>query len=142
MAVPRPSHSDYPAYVKYKGYNDIRGGGHFSGRLTAPLVFAGAIAKQILAQKGVTVGAHILSINGVYDDSFDKAEVTSEQLIAVSSKPFGVINDNIEEKMRQAVEKARLDGDSVGGLIECAVCGMPVGVGANIFSTVESHISS
>ena len=123
--------SDYPAYVKYKGYNDIRGGGHFSGRLTAPLVFAGAIAKQILAQKGVTVGAHILSINGVYDDSFDKAEVTSEQLIAVSSKPFGVINDNIEEKMRQAVEKARLDGDSVGGIIECAVCGMPVGVGAN-----------
>ena len=138
----RPGHADYPAFCKYHGFEDARGGGHFSGRLTAPLVFAGAIAKQILAQKGVTVGAHILSINGVYDDNFDKAEVTSEQLIAVSSKPFGVINDNIEEKMRQAVEKARLDGDSVGGIIECAVCGMPVGVGANIFSTVESHISS
>lgn len=108
MAVPRPSHSDYPAYVKYKGYNDIRGGGHFSGRLTAPLVFAGAIAKQILAQKGVTVGAHILSINGVYDDSFDKAEVTSDQLIAVSSKPFGVINDNIEEKCAKQLKKQGL----------------------------------
>ena len=86
LSVPRPSHSDYPAYVKYHGNNDIRGGGHFSGRLTAPLVFAGAIAKQILAQKGITVGAHILSINGVLDDSFDKANVSEKELLAVSSK--------------------------------------------------------
>ena len=88
LSVPRPSHSDYPAYVKYQGNNDIRGGGHFSGRLTAPLVFAGAIAKQILAQKGITVGAHILSINGVLDDSFDKANVSEKELLTVSSKAF------------------------------------------------------
>lgn len=142
LSVPRPSHSDYPAYVKYQGNNDIRGGGHFSGRLTAPLVFAGAIAKQILVQKGITVGAHILSINGVLDDSFDKANVSEKELLAVSSKAFCVINDEIEDKMRASVEKARLDGDSVGGVIECAVVGVPVGIGANIFSTVEGHISS
>ena len=142
LSVPRPSHSDYPAYVKYHGNNDIRGGGHFSGRLTATLVFAGAIAKQILAQKGITVGAHILSINGVLDDSFDKANVSEKELLAVSSKAFCVINDEVEDKMRASVEKARLDGDSVGGVIECAVVGVPVGIGANIFSTVEGHISS
>lgn len=142
LSVPRPSHSDYPAYVKYQGNNDIRGGGHFSGRLTAPLVFAGAIAKQILVQKGITVGAHILNINGVLDDSFDKANVSEKELLAVSSKAFCVINDEIEDKMRASVEKARLDGDSVGGVIECAVVGVPVGIGANIFSTVEGHISS
>lgn len=142
LSVPRPSHSDYPAYVKYQGNNDIRGGGHFSGRLTAPLVFAGAVAKQILAQKGITVGAHILSINGVFDDSFDKANVIEKELLAVSSKAFCVINDEVEDKMRASVEKARLDGDSVGGVIECAVVGVPVGIGANIFSTVEGHISS
>ena len=142
LSVPRPSHSDYPAYVKYQGNNDIRGGGHFSGRLTAPLVFADAIAKQILAQKGITVGAHILSINGVLDDNFDKANVSEKELLAVSSKAFCVINDEIEDKMRASVEKARLDGDSVGGVIECAVVGVPVGIGANIFSTVEGHISS
>lgn len=142
LSVPRPSHSDYPAYVKYQGNNDIRGGGHFSGRLTAPLVFAGALAEQILAQKGITVGAHILNINGVFDDGFDKADVSAEELSKVSSKAFGVINDEAEKKMRAAVEKARLDGDSVGGVIECAVVGVPVGIGANIFSTVEGHISS
>ena len=138
----RPGHADYTGAVRYKGFNDIRGGGHFSGRLTAPLVFAGAIAKQILAQKGITVGAHILSINGVLDDSFDKANVSEKELLAVSSKEFCVINDEIEDKMRASVEKARLDGDSVGGVIECAVVGVPVGIGANIFSTVEGHISS
>lgn len=143
LSVPRPSHSDYPAYVKYQGNNDIRGGGHFSGRLTAPLVFAGAVAKQILAQKGITVGAHILSINGVLDNNFDNANVSKKELLAVSSKAFCVINDEIEDKMRASVEKARLDGDSVGGVIEfAAVVGVPVGIGANIFSTVEGHISS
>ena len=138
----RPGHADYTGAVRYKGFNDIRGGGHFSGRLTAPLVFAGAIAKQILAQKGITVGAHILSINGVLDDSFDKANVSEKELLTVSSKAFCVINDEVEDKMRASVEKARLDGDSVGGVIECAVVGVPVGIGANIFSTVEGHISS
>lgn len=83
--VPRPGHSDYPAYVKYNGFNDIRGGGHFSGRLTAPIVFAGAIAKQILAEKGVTIGAHILQVGTVYDTPFDKNNIDANKLEELSS---------------------------------------------------------
>lgn len=142
MTVPRPSHSDYPAYVKYNGNNDVRGGGHFSGRLTAPIVFAGAVAKQVLKQKGITVGAHIYSIGDATDKPFDKENVSSDDLLKTSRKSFSVVDDNAEDIMREAVEKARLDGDSIGGVIECAVVGMPVGVGANIFSTVESHLAS
>lgn len=141
LKVPRPSHSDYPAYVKFGGKNDIRGGGHFSGRLTAPLVFAGAVAKQILAQNGITVGAHILNIAGICDKSFDYEAVTASELEAAASKPFPVLDDTVEEKMRSAVEEARLDGDSVGGIVECAAIGLPTGLGANMFSTVEGRLS-
>lgn len=142
MTVPRPSHSDYPAFVKYGGNNDVRGGGHFSGRLTAPLVFAGAVAKQILAQQGVMIGAHIAKIGSAEDDMFDKNHISAELLEKLSSSTFSVISDNAEALMRAEVEKARMDCDSIGGIIECAVIGMPVGVGANMFSTVESHLSS
>lgn len=142
MTVPRPSHSDYPAFVKYGGNNDVRGGGHFSGRLTAPLVFAGAVAKQILAQQGVMIGAHIAKIGSAEDDMFDKNHISAGLLEKLSSSTFSVISDNAEALMRAEVEKARMDCDSIGGIIECAVIGMPVGVGANMFSTVESHLSS
>lgn len=142
LTVPRPSHSDYPAYVKYGGNNDIRGGGHFSGRLTAPIVFAGAVAKQILAQKGITVGAHIAQIGSAKDDMFDKNNISKELLEKLSSCAFSVINSDAEDKMRAVVEEARMAQDSVGGIIECAVTGVPVGVGANMFSTVEGHLSS
>lgn len=142
MTVPRPSHSDYPAFVKYGGNNDVRGGGHFSGRLTAPLVFAGAVAKQILAQQGVMIGAHIAKIGSAEDDMFDKNHISAELLEKLSSSAFSVISDNAEALMRAEVEKARMECDSIGGIIECAVIGMPVGVGANMFSTVESHLSS
>lgn len=142
MTVPRPSHSDYPAFVKYGGNNDVRGGGHFSGRLTAPLVFAGAVAKQILARQGVMIGAHIAKIGSAEDDMFDKNHISAELLEKLSSSAFSVISDNAEALMRAEVEKARMDCDSIGGIIECAVIGMPVGVGANMFSTVESHLSS
>lgn len=142
LSVPRPSHSDYPAYVKYGGGNDIRGGGHFSGRLTAPLVFAGAVAKQLLAQKGITVGAHILKIAGVCDSGFDYVNVGANELKDVSSKAFAVIDPAAEGKMREEIEKARLACDSVGGVVECAAVGLPVGAGANMFSTVEGKISS
>lgn len=142
MTVPRPSHSDYPAYVKYGGNNDIRGGGHFSGRLTAPLVFAGAVAKQILELKGITVGAHIAKIADVCDDMFDKNNISAELLNKLSAVSFSTISVKAQEKMRAVIECARLDQDSVGGVIECAAVGLPVGIGANIFSTVESHIAS
>ncbi len=142
MSVPRPSHSDYPAYVKYNGFNDVRGGGHFSGRLTAPIVFAGAVAKQILAEKGVAVGAHISSVGNVYDKPFDKNNISKELLDKLSSTSFSVIDDEAEEKMREEIEKARLDLDSIGGTVECAAIGVEAGVGGNMFSTVESKLSS
>lgn len=142
MTVPRPSHSDYPAFVKYNGNNDIRGGGHFSGRLTAPLVFAGAVARQILENKGIAIGAHIAKIGAAEDSMFDKNNIDKALLERLSSSSFSVIDEASEAKMRAVVEQARLNQDSVGGIIECAAVGMPVGIGANIFSTVESHLSS
>ena len=142
MTVPRPSHSDYPAYVKYNGNNDVRGGGHFSGRLTAPIVFAGAVAKQILKAKGIVIGAHISQIGNACDDNFDKNSISAEELEAVTHKKFAVINDESEAEMRASVESARMNGDSIGGIIECAAIGIPVGLGGNIFDTVESRLSA
>ena len=141
LRVPRPSHSDYPAYVKFGGNNDIRGGGHFSGRLTAPLVFAGAVAKQVLAEKGITVGAHIRQIGAVCDAPFDMNNITRDELLALSSKAFGVIDSSVEDKMRDEIERYRLDLNSVGGIIECAAVGIPAGFGGNMFDTVEGRLS-
>jgi chorismate synthase len=140
--VPRPSHSDYPAFVKFGGNNDIRGGGHFSARLTAPIVFAGAIAKQILAEKGIKIGAHIKKIGSVCDEGFDYNNISAGLLSSLNSKSFSVIDESAEEKMRAEIEKYRLEGNSVGGEIECAAIGLPVGIGGNIFDTVEGKISS
>lgn len=142
MTVPRPSHSDYPAYVKYNGNNDVRGGGHFSARLTAPIVFAGAVAKQILKAKGVAIGAHINQIGSVRDDSFDKNSISENQLEILVNKQFAVINDEKEAEMRAAVEAARIEGNSIGGVVECAAIGLPVGLGGNMFDTVESRLSA
>ncbi|MCC8015862.1 MAG: chorismate synthase [Clostridiales bacterium] len=142
MAVPRPGHSDYPAYVKYGGKNDVRGGGHFSGRLTAPLVFAGAVAKQILADKGITIGSHILKIGTVCDDEFDKINISKTKLEALTDNFFSVLNPEKEKEMRSVIEEARLKGDSAGGIIECAAIGLPVGLGGNMFDTVESKLAS
>ncbi len=141
-AIPRPGHSDYPAFIKFGGHNDIRGGGHFSGRLTAPIVFAGAIAKQILEEKGVKIGAHIAEIGGVSDKRFDKNDISENLLERLSESSFSLIDTKREADMRSAVESARIRGDSVGGVIECAAIGMPVGAGGNIFDTVESRLSA
>lgn len=140
--VPRPSHSDYPAFIKYGGYNDIRGGGHFSGRLTAPLVFAGSVCRQILEEKGISIGAHISQIGNVKDEMFDMNNISKELLSDLSSRKFATIDKSKAESMRSVIEQARLSLDSVGGTVECAVIGMPVGVGSNIFTSVESKIAS
>lgn len=142
MTVPRPSHSDYPAYVKYGGNNDIRGGGHFSGRLTAPLVFAGSIAKQILSQMGVTIGAHIKQIGSVCDAVSDLNKTDKSLLDTLSSSTFSLIDETKEQAMRDEIEKARLSLDSVGGIIECFAVGLPVGLGGNMFDTVEGKLAS
>lgn len=141
MSVPRPSHSDYPAYVKYGGNNDVRGGGHFSGRLTAPLVFAGAVAKQILDKKGITVGAHIKRIGDVTDEKIDYNNITKAELEALSDKTFSVFSAEAEAEMRAEIEKYRLAQNSVGGEIECFVAGLPAGLGGNMFDTVEGRLS-
>ncbi len=136
----RPGHSDYPAYVKYKGFNDVRGGGHFSGRLTAPLVFAGAIAKQILQGKGIYVGAHILSIKDVKDTHFP-LNVDATYLDVLKSQPYPVITQELFPRMQEVIEEARMHQDSVGGKIECAITGLPAGLGNPFFDSVESHLS-
>jgi len=137
--TPRPSHADYAASVKYGGHNDIRGGGAFSGRLTAPLCIAGGIAKQILAARGIAVGAHVCSIGGVCDDAFDA--VCPGDVTAPGTKAFPVLSDAAGEKMRAAILDAKADGDSVGGVIECAVTGMPAGYGGPLFEGVEGKIA-
>lgn len=142
MAVPRPSHSDYPAYVKYGGNNDVRGGGHFSGRLTAPLVFAGSVAKQILSQRGVVIGAHIKQIGSVCDAVSDLNKTDKSLLDNLSSSTFSLIDETKEQAMRDEIEKARLSLDSVGGIIECFAVGLPVGLGGNMFDTVEGKLAS
>ena len=140
--VPRPSHADYPAFVKYKGANDVAGGGHFSGRLTAPLCFAGAIAKQILAKKGITIGAHILEIAKICDEPFDSVNISKDTLLNVISKNFPVLCDEKGEEMKKAILDAKEDLDSVGGIIECAATGVPVGIGDPMFDGVENKIAS
>ena len=140
--IPRPGHADYTAYVKYGMAHDIRGGGHFSGRLTAPMFIAGGICLQILARKGIDVCAHILSVADAYDESFDLVDPAASDFNAIRSKKFATISPSAEEKMRAIIEDARLDGDSVGGIIECAATGLPAGLGEHIFLGVEGRISS
>ena len=141
LTIPRPSHSDYPAFVKYNGNNDIRGGGHFSGRLTAPIVFAGSIAKQILKEKGINVGAHIKRIGEVNDEFFDMNNINDNILEELHNKKFGTISSEAETKMREVIEQCRINCDSIGGEIECAVTGLPIGLGGNIFDTIEGNLA-
>ena len=134
--TPRPSHGDYPGFVAARGCLDFRGGGHFSGRLTAPLVAAGAVARQILAERGITVAAHIAIINGKYDDTFtyaDDIDRAQSALAALADSTFPVLNAEAGEEMRQLILDARENGDSVGGAVECAVFGLPAGLGAPDF---------
>ena len=129
---PRPGHADYPAHVRYKGFQDVAGGGHFSGRLTAPLCVAGGIALQALEQLGVTIGAHILSIYGVPGTPYDPVNVTAKDLKSGS----GLTRDMTDEILR-----AMFVGDSIGGVIECAAVGVPAGWGDPMFGGMENRIS-
>lgn len=140
--TPRPSHADYTAMMKYGEYYDIRGGGQFSGRLTAPLCFAGAFALQILEQRGITVAAHIGQIESVFDTAPDFAAVSREELEALLRKPFPVFDDTAGMNMRQAIEAARMEQDSVGGVIRCFALGLPAGVGEPMFDGVENRLAA
>ena len=138
---PRPSHADYTAYVHYKGFADMRGGGHFSGRLTAPLVFAGAVAKQALAQYGIVVGSHILQINDIKEERFNPMGVSDAELAALQAKKFAVMDDAIGEKMQERILQAKSELNSVGGVIEAIALHLPAGIGAPYFDSVESMLS-
>ena len=141
LAKPRPGHSDYTAYIKYHGANDIRGGGHFSGRITAPLVFAGAVCRQLLDRRGIQIAAHIQSVGSIHDKPFDPVAVPSALIKRLSASSFALIDESAEEPVRAEIEAARLAQDSVGGTIECAVTGLPAGVGEPMFDGLESAIA-
>lgn len=140
--IPRPSHADYTAQVKYNGFQDVSGGGHFSGRLTAPLCVAGGICVQYLEQKGIRIGAHILKIGGVEDDKFDMVNVSNEDIDTLHSFEFPIINQSKFDEMKKRIEDVKADLNSVGGIIECAVIGLPVGLGDPMFDGIENKIAS
>ncbi len=142
LSKPRPSHADYTGYIRYNGYNDIRGGGHFSARLTAPLVFAGAVCRQILSRRGINIAAHIASIGNICDERFDPVDVPDELIYRLSTTTFGLINTEKEKQMRELIEQCRIEQDSVGGTVECVIKGMPAGAGSPMFYGIENVISS
>lgn len=136
----RPAHCDYPAFCKYHGFSDPNGGGHFSGRITAPLVAAGAILQSALQKRGIVLATHIQKIAGIADTSFDFSAILpqAEQL---AHSAFPVLNATAGEAMRQAILQAKADCDSVGGVLETAVVGLPAGVGEPWFDSLESVLS-
>ncbi|MGN0542596.1 MAG: chorismate synthase [Acutalibacteraceae bacterium] len=140
--VPRPSHSDFAAFMKHNGFNDIRGGGNFSGRLTAPLCFAGSVCIQLLESKGIFVGAHIASLGKANDELFDPVNVCKADFDAIHAKSFPAISDRNAEFMRKEIYDARSSADSVGGTVECAVIGLEAGIGEPMFDGIENRISS
>ncbi len=139
--TPRPGHADLTAFLKWQGAADMRGGGHFSGRLTAPLCVAGGIAKEILERRGIFVGAHIDSIAGVKDKPF--GDFPDSQLFdIIAKKEFPTIDDEAGERMKAVIAEAKSAEDSVGGVIECAVTGVPAGIGEPMFDGIENKLAS
>ncbi|MBQ4642299.1 MAG: chorismate synthase [Oscillospiraceae bacterium] len=136
---PRPGHADYPAQVKYGGYQDVAGGGHFSGRLTAPLCIAGGLCKQWLEQKGILICAHISVIAGVADDPIYLDWVNPD--FCSIGTDFPVTNPAAGQRMQEEIAKAKAAGDSVGGIIECIITGLPAGIGDPMFGGMESRIA-
>lgn len=140
--TPRPSHADYPARMKFGEGVDLRGGGKYSGRLTAPLCIAGAFALAYLAERGVYVGAHIAAVGAVEDSPFERVMLTRDALQAPGKLPFSVIDPVAGEAMRGEIECARRMADSVGGAVECGVIGLPVGLGDHPFDGMEGRLAS
>lgn len=139
--IMRPGHADYSGKIRYGGYNDFRGGGHFSGRLTAPLVFAGAVASQMLKRRGVAVGAHILQIGSVRDASFNPLGEGEALFASLKQETLPVLDKTKQEVMEREIMAAKGELDSVGGIIECMITGLPAGLGNPFFDSVESALS-
>ena len=139
--VPRPSHADFTAFKKWGKHTDMRGGGHFSGRLTAPLCVGGGIAKQILAHRNIHVGAHLLSVAGIADEPFG-LHPTQELFSQIAEKHFPVIDDASGKSMQAAIHEAAEDKDSTGGVVECAAIGVPAGLGSPMFEGIENKLAA
>lgn len=139
--VPRPGHADWPAYVRYGNWHDVAGGGHFSGRLTAPLCIAGGIAIQALAQKGIQVCAHIQRVANIEDARINDLAFDKAQREAVLANSLPCIDESAAQAMRRTILAARDDLDSVGGIVECAVYGVPAGIGDPMFDGIENRIA-
>lgn len=140
--VPRPSHADYPAYVKFNGHNDPRGGGMFSGRVTVAMMIVGAISKQILNQKGIEIGSHILKIHHINDFRYPKTESNVSLVKQFQSMDFPLIDSSVEASMRQIILDAKNQDDSVGGIVETVILNLPTGLGNPLFNSFESYFSS
>lgn len=137
----RPGHADYAGQIHYHGFNDYRGGGHFSGRLTSPLVFIGAVAKQVLAKNGIKIGAHILSIGDVKEEKFDLLGCSDKIIDELSIKDFCVLDDQKGNAMQERILMAKKENNSVGGVIEAIALHVPVGLGEPYFDSLESRLS-
>ena len=140
--LPRPGHADYTGTLRYRGFNDIRDGGHLSDRLTAPLCFAGAVCGQILERRGIYVGAHALEIHGIRDEEFDHADVSREDIVAVRGKSFPVISNKAGRDMLEDIRAAAEGGETLGGIVECVAINVPAGIGSPIFDGLENTIAS
>ncbi len=138
--VPRPSHADYAAQIRYGGFQDVAGGGHFSGRLTAPLCIAGGICKQILSEQGIEIRAHIVQIGKVQTMAADACSVVPMREFAPGE--FPAYDQVAAAKMQEEIEAARMDADSVGGMIECVITGVPAGIGDPMFDGMENRLAS
>lgn len=141
--IPRPGHADYPAAVKYRGFQDVAGGGHFSGRLTAPLCIAGGIALQALESKGIRIAAHIASLGpeGIHDTPLDPMKPNEVQLAAILANPLPCVSAAAAQRMKDCIIATKNDLDSVGGVIECAAYGVPAGIGDPMFEGLENRIA-
>lgn len=137
----RPGHADYTGNIRYDGFNDYRGGGHFSGRITAPLVFGGAICKQILESYGIKIVSHIKSIGYIEDESFNPVNVSDTLIEELSKMELPLINKALDNDIRNEILSAKSEGDSVGGIIECAIVNIDAGIGNPFFDSVESTLA-
>lgn len=137
----RPGHGDWSGYKKYNGYNDVRGGGHFSGRLTALIVFAGAIAKELLRKKGIFIVSHIKSIGDIQDRNFQEEDINIDNINKLRNTKLPVLNGEIVEKMEKLILETKEEGDSLGGIVEIMATGIEAGIGDPFFESMESEIS-
>ncbi len=140
--VPRPGHADLPAHLKWNGFNDVRGGGHFSARLTAPLCAAGNVLMQLYARRGIRIGAHLYAACGEKDRPFDPMRVTPEEMALCAARYPAVLDEEAGARMMERISALRAAGDSGGGIVECAVTGLPAGLGDPNFGGLENRISA